>query len=109
MQVKSTDALSIVGDGQFVACRIERAHLRHWLIEALPVILIIYDAPRDRALWLYVQAAFAGAKSFRAARGSERLTLHMPVEQTLDPSAVGRFRGFLQSVLEQQKGIIHHD
>lgn len=109
VQVKATDSLPTVRGERFVTCRIERAHLRAWLIDLFPVMLIVYDAASDRAYWLYVQAAFPGAKRFRAARGTKRLTLHLPVEQILDPKAVERFRGFLQDIREQHKGTSHHD
>ena len=40
-QVKATDKLRKVDEGGFVTCRIERAHLRGWLAETFPVILIV--------------------------------------------------------------------
>src|SRR5580692_11447034 len=52
-QVKATDHLSTVSEGRFVTCRIERAHLRSWLGEIMPVMLIVYDASNDRSYWLY--------------------------------------------------------
>ncbi len=67
-QVKATDQLELVGNGRFVSCRIERAHLRGWLPETFPVILIVYDAIHDRAWWLYIQAAFTGTPLSRSAR-----------------------------------------
>src|SRR5471032_2226435 len=49
IQVKATDSLTTVRNGKFVACRIERAHLRTWLIDAQPIVLIVYDATNDKA------------------------------------------------------------
>jgi len=42
LQVKATDHLRVVREGRFVSCRIERAHLRLWLAETFPVILVVY-------------------------------------------------------------------
>ncbi len=107
MQVKATDHLKTVSGGRFVACRIERAHLRAWLAEPMPVFLIVYDAPNDRCYWLYIQAAFPGPRRFRAASGSETLTIRIPAHQILDPSAVRRFRAFGQTIAAQYQGAFH--
>src|ERR1700704_3772550 len=55
LQVKASDKIETVAHGQMVSLRVEQAHLRHWLREAMPVILVVYDAARDRAHWVYVQ------------------------------------------------------
>ena len=49
-QMKATDRLKDVHGGQALSCRIERAHLRHWLRESQPVILALYDARRSGLL-----------------------------------------------------------
>src|SRR5262249_16192916 len=46
-QLKATDRIKIVDSGRAISCRIERAHLRHWLRESRPVILALYDARAD--------------------------------------------------------------
>jgi hypothetical protein len=109
IQVKSTDHLKFVRGNRFVTCRIERAHLRAWLLELMPVILIVYDAAGDRAFWLYIQAAFTGLQRFRIVQGSETLTVRIPKEQVLDPEAIRLFRSFLQRIERQTKGVIHHE
>src|ERR671939_332553 len=43
-QLKGTNRIKVVDGGNAVSCRIERAHLRHWLNERQPVILALYDA-----------------------------------------------------------------
>ena len=109
IQVKATDRLNLVSEGRAVSVRIERADLRAWLTDPLPVILIVYDARNDVAYWLYVQAAFTGAARFRAARGSETLTVRIPTTQILDPAAVEKFRAFRDRILAQNEGVIHCD
>jgi len=108
-QVKATDALRKVSNGRFVTCQIERAHLRGWLAETYPVILIVYDAPNDRAYWHYFRAAFTGAHRFREARGSAELTVRIPANQVLDPAAVRLFRTYRQRIQDQTAGVIHHE
>lgn len=109
LQVKATERLSNIRSGRFVSFRIERADLRAWLTESYPVVLIVYDVSTDRAYWLYEQSAFSGAGRFSAARGSERLTVHIPSAQVLDRAVVRRFRDFKERILEQIRGVVHRD
>ncbi len=51
--------MQLVAKGKFIGFRLDRADLHSWLTEFQPVILVVYDAPGDRAYWLYVQAYFA--------------------------------------------------
>lgn len=108
-QVKATDHLASVGNGKFVRCRIERAHLRAWLSELEPVILIVYDATMDRAYWLYVQAVYGGKRRFQMAAGSERLTIRIPTCQILNREAIEQLRQFRDRISDQIRGVIHHD
>jgi len=109
LQVKATDHLKTTSDGRFVTCRIERAHLRAWLTEPMPVILILYDAVNDRAFWLYVQTAFPGARRFQMARGSDRLTIRIPSSQKFDVIALTRLTAYGQRIVAKMKGIQHED
>ena len=108
-QVKSTDHLEMVQNGRYISCRIERAHLRAWLAEPMPVVLIVYDAKRNRAYWLYVQAAFSAGRRFRAVRGSDRLTLHVPVNQVFTLAALRRIDRFRENIEAQTRDLYHHD
>jgi hypothetical protein len=60
--------------------------------ELFPVIVVVYDAIRDRAHWLHIQEEFAGGKLFVAARSGDRLTAHVPLVQVLDRDAIGELR-----------------
>ena len=107
IQVKATDELTKVSGGRFATCRIERAHLRAWLAEPMPVFLVLYDATNDRAYWLYVQAAFGGTQRFQAAHGSEQLTIRFPVKQVLTPAAVQRFRAVQAAIVNKIIGVVY--
>ena len=58
IQIKATDSPEETSDGRFILVRIDRRDYRHWLMEPMPVILVLYDASQDLACWLYVQADF---------------------------------------------------
>ena len=55
VQVKATDSLYIVEDDRHLAVRVESVHLRQWLSEFVPFILVLYDAASDTAYWLWIQ------------------------------------------------------
>jgi Domain of unknown function (DUF4365) len=108
-QVRATDGLNADRLGRTIRCKIERSHLRACLAEAFPVILILYDAQKDRAFWLYIQARFGGVKRFRAMRGTKTLTVRIPISQVLDPAAVRLFRAYRKRIQAQTEGVIHRD
>jgi hypothetical protein len=107
-QVKATDAIRPVKNGT-IPFRIETAHLRHWLREPMPVILIMYDAARDAAFWLYVQQYFALQGKSALRREQNSVTVKLPAENILDDAAVRQFSQFRNKVLAQVFGVIRHD
>jgi hypothetical protein len=49
LQVKATEQVRPLTNRQVIPFRVERADLRHWLHELLPVILVVFDTSRDTA------------------------------------------------------------
>ncbi len=107
-QLKATDRIKVVAGGGAVTCRVERAHLSYWLGEAMPVILVLYDARADRAYWLYVQAHFESRPDFDLAQAAKRVTVEIPRENVVDREAMRRFARYKKAVLSQQQGRIRH-
>src|SRR5690348_17287631 len=48
-QVKATDVLKTSANGAIIHLRLDWRDLLFWLNEPLPVILVVYDAQKDRA------------------------------------------------------------
>jgi hypothetical protein len=109
LQLKATDRLQRVARGQFVAYRLERTDLHAWLQEPLPVILVVYDAPADRAYWLYLQAYFAKQAGFNLKRARKTVTVRIPAARTLGPDAIRTWARYRDQVLAQTKGVIRHE
>jgi hypothetical protein len=86
-QLKATDELKVLRRRQVIPVRLEWKDLLYWLNEAMPVILVIYDAASDRAWWLWLQ------ESLREVGGRLRATVtaHVPLANSLDESAIRRF------------------
>ena len=107
LQVKATDAPATRSGGDKIAVRVERADLRSWLDETMPVILVAYDARADAAYWLYVQAFFERQPARRKKWGAT-VTLYVSRSNVLDGDAVRRFRRFKDDVRAQSRGVIRH-
>lgn len=84
VQLKATDRVKVVDRGRGLSCRLARADLRHWLGEAMPVIVVLYDGQADRAYWLDVAIEFAGLPDFDIDRCPARVSVVVPLGNVLD-------------------------
>ncbi|HZP83353.1 MAG TPA: DUF4365 domain-containing protein [Chthonomonadaceae bacterium] len=109
IQVKATDHLPLLQDGQTIPLLVERADLEHWLQETMPVILIVYDAQADIAYWLYVQAYFEALPDFRLAEVGETVTVHLKRAQIVNEDTVRTFASYKDNVLRQIRGVVRHE
>lgn len=91
-QVKATDHLTFVDNQQSVICTVEMSHLHYWYWEVhCPLVLVLYDAQRNRAFWLDVQD-FVDTERIPARAAGETLTLRIPTANKLTLQAIDRFR-----------------
>jgi hypothetical protein len=96
-QVKSTDELRLVDNGESVACTVELAHVHYWLWEvAHPFLLILYDAQKHRAFWLDVQDYLQNQR----IEDGKTLTIRIPVRNKVTVNAIDQFRAM--SLARQQ-------
>jgi hypothetical protein len=106
-QLKATDHPKVVSRGQAVTVRVERADLRAWLHEPMPVVLVLYDASADRAYWLYVQEYFEQARSGSARRSTE-VTIRIRRNNVLNPDAIQHLARCRDRIMAQTKGRLRH-
>jgi hypothetical protein len=111
MQLKATDNLVTLADGETIPVRIDRADLARWLDEPMPVILILYAAREESAYWLYVQAHFARLRreGFALSSAGATLTVHLSRAQILDQTAMRRFAQYKARMIDQVEGVQHDD
>jgi hypothetical protein len=108
-QVKATDRLRVLNDGKTVSFPVERQHLKQWLRENDPVILVVYDGARDRAFWLYVQAYFHGTTTVELFTAPQQATVRIPLTNRLNRRAIQKFREFRGRIYDQIRREVHHD
>jgi hypothetical protein len=105
-QLKATDRIKRVDGGSAVSCRIERAHLRHWLSETEPFILALYDARADVAYWLFVKEYFEALPGFEVNRAPERVSVSIPRSQVLDRTAMRHLARQKKALLKRGERVV---
>jgi hypothetical protein len=107
LQVKGTDRLRVRKGAATFPFRIERRDLVLWLAELQPVILIVYDARKDLAWWLYVQSYFERLPGFNLFTAGRKVVVRVPTVNRLTPDAVQRFGRFRDQVAVQADEVRH--
>jgi hypothetical protein len=107
-QLKATDRLSVSADGRTVSCRVERADLNYWLGEQMPVILILYNTPKDVAYWCHVQEHLVGLATFDRGKAAVRVTVRIPRGNVLDRRIMKLFASRKNAIVTTLRGRIQH-
>jgi hypothetical protein len=108
IQLKATDRLRVLKDGNTVAFRVKRGDLALWAREPMPVILILYDAQADQAYWLYVQA-WLRQSPLLLDRVGATVTVYFDGSHTIDRAAMRLFARYKADVLQQMREVIHEE
>src|SRR5947209_6764442 len=59
LQLKATDTIETSSSGAEVVFDLAVADYNLWITETMPVLLVVFDAQKRQAWWLYVQRYFA--------------------------------------------------
>ena len=88
-QVKSTDELNFVDNGNSVTCVVELAHVHYWYWEVTnPFILVLYDARNHRAFWIDIQTYI----DRHGIEDRREMAVRIPTRNRLTVNAIDRFR-----------------
>jgi Domain of unknown function (DUF4365) len=109
IQLKAPDASRWVQGCQAVAVRVEQGDFRHWLMEPMPVMLAVFDAPNDTAYWLYVQEHFESGRALSFDKSGATMTVRVPRTNVLTSATMREFAGYRDRILAQIEGLTHHD
>jgi Domain of unknown function (DUF4365) len=109
LQLKATDGLRIRPKQTIIPFRITRADLVHWLAQPMPVMLIVYDARKTIAYWLYIQSYFRKCTDFNLFTAGKTITVKIPIVNVVDPSTMRRFARFRNKLLDQMEKVIHEE
>jgi hypothetical protein len=67
-----------------------------WTLERTPVILILYDALRRQAFWLWIQQYFRDPNRL-PKRGAKTVRVRVPSKQRVNRRAIGKMRALKMS------------
>jgi hypothetical protein len=109
LQLKASDHRLARPHQATFSFRIERSDLVLWLAQPMPVILIVYEAPKDVGYWLYVQSYFRRLKDFNLFAAGQSVTLRVRIDNVVTAAAMRRFARFRDRVLEQMRKVIHDE
>jgi hypothetical protein len=107
LQVKATDGLHLVGGQRAFSHRIQRSDLVAWLAEAMPVIVIVFDAKKTRAYWLYVQRYFHELREFNLFTAGNTIAVRIPIANRVNPKALRQFARFRDRLYDKKGGPFH--
>lgn len=106
LQLKAAEKLKTFGDN-FVFDMDLRDYMR-WTREPMPVILILFDASKRRAYWVYIQRYFEEEPSRKPRQSVKTVRIRVPKRQVVSHAAIKTMKVCKQSVLDQFEGAIDH-
>lgn len=90
-QLKAREQVGVSRDGTWISQRVEIKDLHYWYYELYPVILVVYDAGRNRAVWLHLQQYVSEHPAIMESDAATA-TVRIPAKNTLTIQAIDRFR-----------------
>jgi Domain of unknown function (DUF4365) len=109
LQLKATDRLRVRPGATTIPFRVDRSDVIRWLAEPFPVILIVYDARKDVAYWLYVQSYFRRLTGFSLFTAGQTVTIQIPIANIVTRTALRKFARFRDYVAAQNRELIHDE
>ena len=95
IQVKASESLRYVRSS--VAFDLDVRDYNLWILERNPVILILFDASRNRAYWVFAQQYFRDDETRRPRKDAKTVRVHVPVRQKLSRRAIALMRSIKQN------------
>jgi hypothetical protein len=90
LQLKAAESLQAVGSEYVFDVDIRDYNL--WMLERMPVILILFDASRRRAFRRAVQSYFSEDATRRPKQGAKTVRVRVPMRHVVNRRAIARMR-----------------
>ena len=90
LQLKASETLTLSEEHYVYDLDIRDYNL--WMAEEAPVFLVLYDATRRRAYWLYVQQYFKIDPARQPAQGAKWVRVTVPRRQAINRRSVAKMR-----------------
>jgi hypothetical protein len=97
LQLKASESLERSGTDYVFDLDIRDYNL--WMMDRMPVVLVLFDASHRRAYWLYVQNYFRADPARRPKARAKTIRVRVPAQQTVNRRAIARMRGLKQAAV----------
>jgi len=97
LQLKASDSWPPAGAHYVFGLDIRDYNL--WMAEDAPVFLVLFDATRRRAYWLYVQQYFEKDASRQPAKGAKKVRVEVPRRQAVSRRGVAKLRHWKENAI----------
>jgi hypothetical protein len=87
-QVKATEELPLLKDGKTISWPIDRRDIPLWLNESFPVLLVVYDARRNRGFCLHLQKYLAAVPQPELFARRATFNVHLPITHRVNGRAI---------------------
>jgi hypothetical protein len=104
LQLKAAETMQAVGSDYVFDLDIRDYNL--WMLEEIPVILIVFDATRKRASWLHVQRYFREEEARRPKKGAKTVRMRVPMRQAVNRRAIASMREIKREPLARVMRVI---
>jgi hypothetical protein len=98
LQLKASESLQQFGTDYVFDLDIRDYNL--WMMDRMPVVLVLFEASRRRAYWLYVQEYFRADPARRPKAWAKTVGVRVPARQTVNRRAIARMRELKQAALK---------
>ena len=102
IQLKAAETLRAAGPDYVFDLDIRDYNL--WMLEEVPVILILFDASRSRAYWVCVQNYFDTDAARQPRTGAKTVRVRVPARQPVSGRAIAKWRHLIRAALHRQPG-----
>jgi hypothetical protein len=102
LQLKAAESLHAVGTDYIFDLDVRDYNL--WILEEMPVILILFDASRRRACWLAVQSYFSDEEARRPKKGTKTVRVRVPTRQVVNRRAIAKMRDLKEEARRPSRG-----
>jgi hypothetical protein len=108
IQLKSSDRVAEIETATHVMIDISVADFNLWRNETDPVFLILYDVPKRRALWIYIQRYFEEDPSREPAKTAKSIRISIPKRQRVNRRMVDFARRCKHNICQQKRRGVSH-
>ena len=102
LQIKAAESLQRTGSDYVFDLDVRDYSL--WILEEMPVILILFDASRRRAYWLAVQSYFREDAARRPKEGAKTVRVRVPTRQVVNRRAIAKWRDLKWETINKPTG-----